>query len=275
MKKIFEIVPVSVEAGHCTLICEMSNEGFSFTIKDETENKFIALTVYHFDKSTPPVGFPIALQIIFHENKLLSEPFKKVIIVYSFPESVLIPFAQYDETQNENVLNLVYGDLQINEIILRDVVPGRSIYNVFRIPSSVFDVLQKQFPNAVSMHQYSVLLQENATDKNKLSLIFYGQKMVVSLIKNGGHQLINSFNYHSPQDVAYTVLNICQQFDVPGVDIEISGLLEKRSALFKEVYKYFETIDFAVLPQDKNYNEDILELPSHYFSHIFALDSCE
>ena len=275
MKKIFEILPSSLEANNCILICEMSNEGFSFTIKDEIENKFVALTVYHFDKNTPLVGFPIALQIIFHENKLLSEPFKKTNIVFSFPESVLIPFSHHDETQDENVLNLVHGDLQTNEQLFKEVIRGRDIYNVFRISSSVIEVLQKQFPGASNKHQYSVLLEENVTGKNKLSLIFYGQKMVASLIKNGEHQLINSFNYNNPQDVAYTILNICQQFDVPHIDVEVSGLLEKRSALFKEIYKYFETIDFTVLPEDKNYNEGILELPSHYFSHIFALDSCE
>ena len=98
---------------------------------------------------------------------------------------------------------------------------------------------------------------------------------MVSLIKDGKHQLINSFNYRTAEDVTYTLLNICQQFEVENIDLEISGLLEKNSALYKEIYKYFQTIDLIFLPENKNYNEEITQHPSHYFSHIFALDSCE
>jgi len=275
MKKIFEILPSSVEAGNCTLICEMSNEGFTYTIKDESENIFLGLAVYHFDKSMPCVGFPIGLQIIFHQNKLLSENFKKIIIIYSFAESVLIPFSMYNEMDNEPILNLMHGDLQSHNTILTDLIPEENMYNSFRIPSSILEVIQAQFPNALNRHQYSVLLQQKASEKNKLTIIFYGQKMVVSLIKDGRYQLINSFNYRNPQEVAYTLLNICEQFKVPGIDVEIKGLLEKRSALFVEIYKYFKTVDLSVLPGDKNYAEEILKYPSHYFSHIFALDSCE
>ena len=98
--------------------------------------------------------------------------------------------------------------------------------------------------------------------------------MVVSLIKDGKHQLINSFNYRTAEEITYTLLNICQQFDVENIALEISGLLEKNSALFAEIYKYFETIDLTPLPENKNYSEEITQHPSHYFSHIFALDTC-
>ena len=275
MKKIFEILPPVVEAANCILICEMSNEGFSFAIKEENQNLFVGLAVYHFDKSTPPVGFPIALQIVFHQNKLLAESFKKTIIIYSFAESVLIPFSFHNAMQNADILNLMYGDIPANDTILSDKIAAARVYNSFRIPASVLEVMNTQFPKATSLHQYSFLLNQPVTQENKLYIIFYGQKMVVSLIKDGKHQLLNSFNYHSPQDVAYTLLNICQQFEVPEIHVEISGLVEKKSPLFKEMYKYFQNVELSVLPEETKVSEEILEYPAHYFSHIFALYSCE
>jgi len=275
MKKIFEILPSSIDDENCILICEMSNEGFSFTIKDEIQNSFLGLGVYHFDKITPPVGFPIALQILFHQNEWLSKNFKKVIIVFSFPESVLIPFSLYDRKQNSEVLNLIHGDLSNNDTILTDVITGELIYNSYRVSTAIYDVLHAKFPNASYTHQYSILLKQEASDKNKLYIIFYTKKMVVSLIKDGKHQLINSFNYRTAEEITYTLLNICKQFDVENIALEISGLLEKNSTLFAEIYKYFETIDLTLLPENKNYSEEITQYPSHYFSHIFALDTCE
>jgi hypothetical protein len=97
----------------------------------------------------------------------------------------------------------------------------------------------------------------------------------VRLVKNGTTQLINTFNYQTAEDVSYTLLNICQQFDVPNIALTISGLLERKSALFKEIYKYFETIEMAPLPDCQEYHEEILAYPSHYFSHNFAIDPCE
>ena len=142
MNPIFDILPSSVDADNCILICELSSEGFSYTIKDEVQNLFLGLAVYHYDKTIPPAGFHIALQILFHEHQLLSKNFKKTIIVYSFPQSVLIPYSLYDSQQNEDVLNLIHGDLQNNDTILTDVITEHATYNSFRVPTSIYDVIQ-------------------------------------------------------------------------------------------------------------------------------------
>ena len=275
MRTAFEILPTSLDTDNCTLICELSNEGFSYTIMDETQNSFIGLAVYHYDKTTPSVGFPIALQILFHQQELLSKSYKKIIINYSLPQSVLIPFSLYNSEQNADVLNLIHGDLCENDTILTEIIDRQSVYNSFRVPSAIYDVIQSQFPNAVSSHQYSVLLNQPVSEKNKLLVIFYAQKIVALLIKDEGCQLINTFNYQTAEDVTYTLLNICQQFDVENGDLQISGLLEQNSALYKEIYKYFNSIELSVLPEGKNYSEAIKQFPSHYFSHIFAIHSCE
>ena len=188
---------------------------------------------------------------------------------------MLVPFALYDSSQNNEVLNLVHGDLQTPSTLLTDVITKEGIYNVFRVSTPVYTAVQSQFPHAVSTHQYTGMLHQKERDKNKLSVIFYSQKIVVALFKNDKYHLFNSFNYRTAEDVSYTLLNICRQFEVPDIDLEISGLLEKNSALFKEIYKYFTNITFAVLPDGCKYSDDILQYPSHYFSHIFAFDSCE
>ena len=275
MRKVFEILPSSIDTEDCILLCEVSNEGFAYTIKEEAQNSFKGLAVYHFEKITPPVGFPIALQILFHQHEILSKKFKKTIINNSFPSSVLIPFSLYNSQENGNVLNLMYGDLRDNDTVLTDIITQQGVYNSFRIPAAIHDVIQTQFPDAKNVHQYTVLLNQPVPEKNKLFIIFYSKKIVVLLAKDGKYQLVNSFNYDKAEDVTYTLLNICQQFDVKNIDLHISGLLEQNSALYKEIYKYFNSIELATLPGDKNYSEEILQFPSHYFSHIFAIDSCE
>jgi len=275
MRTVFEILPASFDAKSCTLICEVSNEGFAFCIKDDINNSFLGLAIYNYDKTKPLVGLPIDLQIVFHEKKeILSQNFNKVFVVYSLPQSVLIPFSIYNSDRNTTIMNLMHGDLHLNEIVLTDLITEQSIYNCYRIPVALYEVLQEHYPNADSSHQYSLLLKKPVEETDKLSVIFYGQKLIVSLKKNGKLQLINSYKYNTPEDASYVLLNICHQTGNENIGLEISGLIEEDSSLYKELYKFFTDIEFAKLPDGFSYSEEIKNYPSHYFSYIFAIDSC-
>lgn len=276
MRTAFEILPASFDASTCTLFCEVSNEGFSFCIKDDTNNSFVGLAIYNYDKTKPSVGLPIDLQIVFHQKKeILSQQFNKVFIVYSLPQSVLIPSSLYDgETNAAAIMNLLHGDFCENEIILTDLIAERSVYNCYRVPAALYKVLREHYPNASTTHQYTLLLKRPIQKNDQLSVIFYGQKLVVSLINNGTHQLINSFGYSTPQDASYVLRNICHQLGTENIGLVINGLIEEDSSLYKEIYKYFAEIEFSKLPADLNFSDEIKQYPSHYFSHIFALDSC-
>jgi hypothetical protein len=276
MRTVFEILPSSaVDTESCALLCEVSNEGFSFCIKNEETKSFLGLGIYHFDKNKPAVGLPIALQIIFHQKEFLSGKFKKVCVIYSFCESVLVPFSLYNREKNHVLLDMMFGDVNHNETILTDVITDQSMYNCYRVPTALYEVVQNQFPNACSAHEYTLLIKKPTGESDLINLIFYTQKVIVCLIKDGKFQLLNSFNYETPEDVSYSLLNICNQFKIQNPPLVIHGLLEENSPLFKEICKYFNEIKLATLPEGNFYSEEITKFPSHYFSYIFAIDSCE
>jgi Protein of unknown function (DUF3822) len=275
MKALFEILPGSIDAAKCILGCEISNEGFSFAIKNEEQNMYVAVAVFQFEKGTEPKDFAKVLHEVIQSQYLLSGNFKKIYIIHSFAESVLIPFSLYSSLENENVLNLIHGDIQNNTSILTDLVIEVGVYNAYRVSVPVLNVFKSHFPNASNMHQYSVLLRQPRLKEDKLTIIFYPQRIVLKLNKNGRTELVNSFCYNTAEDVSYILLNTGKQFQVENIPVEVSGLIEKDSALYKEIYKYFETVDFASLPAESNYVEAITQQPNHYFSHIFAIDSCE
>ena len=274
MRAVFEIAPSSLVPENSSLICEVSDEGFSYGVKDETKNLFSGLGVYHFDKKKPAVGFPIALQVLFHQKEIFSKPFNKVYVVYSYPQSVLIPFSMYNRDNNQTVMNMMFGDLNSNDILLTDIIANQSLYNCYRIPAATLEMVKNQFPNASINHQYSLMLKK-PVDTEQLSVIFYAQKVVVDLVKEEKHQLINSFSYNSPKDISYILLNICQQLDIKKIRLKISGLIEVNSALYQEIYKYFDEIQLCGFREGCEYSEEIRSFPSHYFSYIFDVDSCE
>lgn len=271
MKKLFEIIsPEKIAADTCNLIGELTGEGFSYAIKSIEKNQFIGAGVFEFDKADHQVEFFIALQIFLHQHEVLSGDFNKVRIVYSLPESVLIPFPLYNSKQNKEVLNLLHGDLKDDAMIFTEILNAHDLYNAYRLPAELHKTIDSQYPNFKGVHHYTLLLQQKPLETDQLSVVFYNSKMVVCLFKNGQFKLINTFDFRVAEDVSYILLNICRQFETGDIKVELSGLIEENSSLYRDIYKYFGNISFSKLPGDFDYTEEILNYPPQYFSHLFA-----
>ena len=235
---------------------------------------FLGLGVYNFDKAKMSDNDNTELDVTIENKTILSENFKKICIIYSFAESVLIPFTLYNSAENDFILSLIHGDMESNTITLTDLIAEKEIYNTYRIPAPILKSISTKFPAAETRHQYSFLLKQPIAG-DKLLIIFYSQKIVIRLNRNGLTEFINNYYYNAPEDVSYFLLNVCRQNELTNIPVEISGLIEKDSVLFKEIYKYFESVFFAKLDDKFDYTEEILQYPAHYFSHLFATDLCE
>ncbi|MEP6582995.1 MAG: DUF3822 family protein [Ginsengibacter sp.] len=272
MKSVFEILPNAIDAGKCSLVCEVSNEGFSYLIKDSQTDTFTGLGVYHYNTIVPG-NHVTELQKILTKQELASENFLKVNVIYSFSESVLIPFSLYSSRNNAEALSMIHGDFTPGDVILTDVLLDKKVYNCYRMSPEITREIGNKFPSVEALHQYSFLIKNLSPKGNKLSVIFYPQKIVVTAEKEGELILINTFHYKTPEDVSYTLLNICRQLEIKNMPLQVSGLIEKDSALFKEIYKYFDPVSFTGLPEGTKFSEEMNEYPAHFFSHLFAINS--
>lgn len=274
MKAAFEIRNDEINTDNCELICEASNDGFSYLVRDEVENLVVALGVYHFNPHIDG-NIDAIFHKIFEEQSLLMETFKKTFVVYSVPESVLIPFHLYNSNRNADVLKLIHGDLAGDTVILTDMIMEKKVYNSYRVSVDLVSEMSHRFPSAATSHQYTALMKYLVAGERKLFVIFYPQKIVLMLVKDRQIQLLNTFFYKTSEDVSYTLLNICRQFGIKRVPLEVSGLIEKDSALFKEIYKYFGEVNLAAPPEGLAFSQNMAIFPTHYFSHFFAAELCE
>ncbi len=274
MKPAFEIRNDDFNPGNCELICEVSIDGFSYLVKDTIEQMIVAMGVYHF---SPDVhgNCNLIFNKIFEDQQLLIYDFKKTRIVYSVPASVMIPFHLYDSKKNSNILSLIHGDLSATNVVLTDMILEKKVYNSYSVPVELINEISRRFPSAVTCHQFSGLVKNVAAEESKISIVFYPQKIVLILATEGNLQLLNTYYYKAPEDISYELLNICSQFKISNIALEVSGLIERDSALFKELYKYFEEVNMAQPPQGIAFSENMAIFPSHYFSHFFVQASCE
>lgn len=253
------------------LLVEVGRQGISFTVR-EGNALFSNVVCYHFE-----TGDDIAdqLQQILAAEELLQQSFTKTDIVWLFADSVLVPHEYFNSSATKETLELVYGDAEQGEI-KTDFLFRHNMHNIYRVPTAVESIVKAKFPYANQSHLYS-LLPELAGKKDKqLFAIFYPRQLTAVLMINGNVQVMQTFSYANGRDAAYHLLNVCQQFDSSPdeTQLHLSGMIDERSNLYSELYKYFLHLQFEPLPQSFEYADGIKEHPQHFFSHLFATAAC-
>lgn len=272
MSPLFQIQPEGLDARETNFFAEVNNAGLSFFFQRDEDKMVTGLSVFHFDREDEGESIADKLKAIFSTENLPGGSFNRVFISYAYSESILTP-AAYQQDKNEEDLIMVYGDLK-KGVVFTDYVKERNIYNNYRIPGVVHQVVTNRFEKATYIHQYSALLRQLPAGGDVFRVIFYPGKMVITLQKQDKLQLMHTFKYVTPNDVVYHLLNLCEQLNARDLQLQLCGMLEKDSALFKTIRHHFSNPLFCGLPAAFSYADKIKELPAHYFSHLFELAAC-
>jgi hypothetical protein len=270
----FHILTSVTDTSDCRLYIVISGHGISYWAL-KADNTCFALSVYHFDTGTTNEKAAGYLKDIAGQQLLLQQTFKKIHIIYAFAESLLVPDKFMNAATNNEMMELVYGDM--GESITRsDFIPGLALQNVYKIPKQLDAVIAHLFSLTSHSHLYSILSNRNKQKGNQLYCIFGATSIIVQLIKEGKLQIIQHFDYKMPEDAAYHLLHVCERFEVLLTDTEVllNGMIDRESILFNELNKYFPLLSFAVLPQTFSYDKEIKTYPAHYFSHLFEITAC-
>jgi Protein of unknown function (DUF3822) len=270
----FNITTNTAPADKPVLLVQVGKQGISFTQLDIDSNTFIAVQVYHFEKHTTVNSIADAINDILSAGNFEQQHFKKIFVTWCFDENVLVPHEYFEGNDTAAMLNLVYGDAA-QSAVQHEAVLSHSIYSVYRIPVAVKNIFNHWFPFCIQNHQGASMINLGKGNKNFLYCNFYPGSLTVLLRKNGQLQLIQNFEFNTPEDAAYHLLNVCRSFETaPEINLMVSGMIDADSSLYSELYKYFLHIEFATLPGNFNYVDAIKDQPAHYFSHLFATALC-
>jgi hypothetical protein len=256
------------------LLIQVGKQGISFTQLDSYSNTFIAVQVYHFANHAGDNSIADAINDILSAGNLEQQHFKKIFVTWCFDENVLVPHEYFEANNIAGMLDLVYGDAA-QSAVQHEPVLAHSLHSVYRIPVAVKNIFNHWFPFCIQNHQAALMINLGKGNKNLLYCNFYPGLLTVLLRKNGQLQLIQNFEFTTPEDAVYHLLNVCRSFEATAeTNLMVSGMIDANSSLYTELYKYFLHIEFATLPGNFNYADAIKDQPAHYFSHLFATALC-
>jgi hypothetical protein len=263
----------------CRLLIVVDDYSLSYVMLNITSNQPYCIKYFHFNQIQNREQNEILREIIYGDE-LLSKEVNEIFLVYGFPESTLVPEACFDENIEKEFTDLMHGNLE-KGFVVNEKVPWWDIHNVYRLPSDIRKLLQYKFNSAKHIHYYSLLLKSQkkysaAELPENILAIFLEERMIVSIYKKNQLQLMQSFEFVNQTDVAYFLLNCCNQLGLHqnSLSLQVSGFIEKESAIYNELAKYFSDISFEEIGDGIVATDKLEQYPLHYFSTLLKLAAC-
>jgi len=210
------------------------------------------------------------------ETGLMNNRYYQTAVAYDANESVQIPLVIYKYEDGQIHLDATYGKT-IHTNVISENISSLNLYNVYRMPASLHSSISRKFLSGKFWHLYTVILK-NVTSQQQGTLFidFKTDEFSVVVLKENKLMLCQTFAYAAPEDVLYYLLKCCHQFDLTQQQVQLflSGLIEKDSALYRELYKYFINLEFESLARDIKLTTALTIHPEHYYSSISKLAAC-
>jgi hypothetical protein len=267
LKQLFNIsTNNTTEIIQPVLAIRIGGHHFSFAITNATATQLYQLAYYSADEINADM-----LNEIFSAHAELNNSFFQILICYDYADSIIVPSIHYNPDNASLLLNTIHGNT-VNNRIVSETVAGWQIHNVYAVPEEVHEWINRKFPSGKTGHNYSLGIRNirGSDVSGYISLDILTNDLSVVAGKEDKLLLAQSFPYSTPADVVYYLLKFCQQFNLSqqNVKLLLSGLIEKNSALYKELHQYFLHIEF----RKASWSND--EYPAHFFTSLNDLARC-
>jgi hypothetical protein len=262
------------------LLMEVDNVSFGYILLNPKQNSLIALKYFEFNYLKDRTLTEILREIIYGDE-LLEKKAAETLIVYNFPESNLVPEKFFNQDNSKKITEIMYGDLNKGPLV-EEKIPWWELYNIYRVPEEINEFLSEKFKESKSWHKYSLLLKSHKMFNvreylNFMKIIFYSNKIIVLIFRNHQLQLVQSFGFADVSDIIYHLLNCCQQFNMNAEEVvlQVSGLIDRQSAIYTELLKYFLHFLFDEVDDHIHIADSIRDqYPIHYYSSFLKMAAC-
>lgn len=249
------------------LAMQVSNHHFSFCIYNPDDQKILQLKRYVFSAANEK-----QLQEIVNKNPSLQGSFYKIITGLDFGFSSLIP-ADKGNGDAGPLMYLEHADQQ--DHVITELIVDRQIANMYTVTPGILTWLVHHFPSSTYLHAHTVQIRsvKGSFEQGLLRVDIAEKFFTVQAFKNESLLVSKTYAYHATADVVFYLLKICEvfAFSQEQVVLQLSGLVDVESKLYRELYDYFLHISF----QPANWHDTLSDLPAHYFTALNELIRCE
>jgi len=262
------------------LLLEVSSNFLGCVWYNQPKQKLLGIRHYNFE-DTVDKSSKYLMEELLKDDLMLNSHVSRVVMVYHYPESTLVPETYFQSELNRPVLDLMFGDAE-KGLVMSEKIDILPVYNVYRIPPDIHKLFQQKFTSSSYWHYYTLQLsffqieKDSPADLVRIRVMFYADKFIIGAFRDGELLILQSFIYQTPEDVSYYLLTVLNAHDVKqeNVVLKISGLIDEDSILYTELNKYFQYLSWDPLPDGIDPAGILKQFPPHYFSPLVRMALC-
>ncbi len=251
------------------LSIQFSLDGFSFSIRDGLQNKYIYL--FNKDFSGNPKLVHRKLKDIFDEFEILEADFKSIQIVCVSPGKMLLIPVEFlsDHHAVENYqLNLsLSDDDEVNHLPIKKY---QSVLQ-YAIPSKVKRFFEDKYPGVIIQNDLVNCVnrvEKNNNTEERILILLYKTQLTIALVGNS-IRFCNSFKYRNDNDLLYYILLIIKMAKADqNLQIRLNGRVNKRSAIYHHLKQYFKNVVIESRSTESYYSYLFDQLPDARFVNL-------
>ncbi len=227
------------------LSIRFASDGFSLFITDENHSqiskKEITAQIYNLTETE-------IIDLLSKQSEIQLN-YKSVRLICETTGYSIIPYLFFKKEEAAEMLKFQHPDLDKNNTVLFNFLEAWDAVNIFSIPKTLADVLQQFLPEITIEHHLTTFLTDYIALQNEkyLHIWIRPDEMDVVAINSNNLQLINTYNYSTPEDFTYHTMNVIQQLGLNPEDCKVilynSEKAHEYSQLIVKYVDHCKTID--------------------------------
>ncbi|MCL3780460.1 DUF3822 family protein [Prolixibacteraceae bacterium JC049] len=260
------------------LSIQMSLDGFSFSILDTIQDKFVLLQHRPFYLKWSG-QLQEELNKIVSDNPILEKQFKSTHIAISTPQVALIPQSFYN-TEDQEVLFYQNFPYKTKQKLRESQFQEQELTAIYSIPELMDNFITHQFEEAHVTHHMVPFVTyglKQFKHKQKCFVFAHEKHLEVFAVTENKLQFYNHFRYKNESDIIYYILSVYKQLNLtPETDeLILAGYLKKQSELYQQLKRYIRKIEFLKMDNSHTYSYTFNQIPKHFYSTLISLSECE
>jgi len=263
---------------HISIQCQLN--GFSFSVLDTLNNKYVALKNFMFQRDLPEDMYYEKVEDIVADEEFFSKKYKSSSLIYATRKITLLPDKFFDVDHLKNYFKLNHDLDELDELHYNRI-HKTNIYSIYAVPNYIATTFVQRLPGMKFYSQitpmlfpvYSQLKQNKLSVRVNLNLDF----LDIAVISSNKLILFNTFSFESESDIIYYLLLIYKKLNLKPVETEliVSGEIPKGSPLPELIKKFFKKVKYAKPNPEYTYSYTFSDIPSYTFVNLLNLHSCE
>ncbi len=231
------------------LSIQVSLNGLSFCILDQSKDRIIYFKRIDFDKQLDPIKVLSKIELTYEKEKELNQAVDEVVVLFTNSLFSLVPEEIFDEDNAASYLKFNTKILKTDFIAFDKIHPD--IINVYipyaNITNYFFDKYGEfEYRHSLSVLIESLLKQPKDMDGPKVFLHSHLDTYELVIIENQKLLFANSFKFDTKEDFLYYLLFTAEQLNLEPNEFELimMGDITKDSEEYNFAWNYIRNISF-------------------------------